>query len=154
ERYVAALETLCRAPSISAENQALPETAEVVRTVMAEFGVDAAVMPTTPGKAPAVVARLDGGARERPPRYHHCGGQPAEPLDHWQSPPFEPTRRDGRLFARGVADDKGDLLVRLAAVEALRSATGGRLPLPITFLVEGQEEIDGPAIGDFMHAQR
>jgi acetylornithine deacetylase/succinyl-diaminopimelate desuccinylase-like protein len=154
ERYVGALETLCRAPSISAENRQLPETAQVVRDVMAQFGVDAAVMPTTPGNAPAVVARLEGDAPRRLLVYNHYDVQPVDPLDLWESPPFEPTHRDGRLYARGVADDKGDLLVRLGAVEALRAATGGTLPMPVTFLVEGQEEIDGPAIGDFMHAQR
>ena len=154
ERSVAALETLCRAPSISAENRALPETAEVVREVMGEFGIDAAVMPTTPGNAPAVVARLAGRDPRRLLLYNHYDVQPVDPLDQWQTPPFEPTERDGRLIARGVADDKGDLLVRLAAVAALRAVDGPDLPLPITFLVEGQEEIDGPAIGDFMHAQR
>src|SRR5262249_32693739 len=130
------------------------ETAQVVRDVMAQFGVAADVMPTTPGNAPAVVARLEGEAPHTLLVYNHYDVQPVDPLDLWESPPFEPAHRQGRLYARGVADDKGDLLVRLGAVEALRAATGGTLPMPVTFIVEGQEEIDGPAIGDFMHAQR
>src|SRR4051812_28643786 len=134
-------------PSISAENRSLPATADVVPEVMARLGVDARVMPTS--DAPAVVARLNGVGRTRLLLYNHYDVQPVDPLDEWRSPPFEPTERDGRLIARGVADDKGDLLVRLAAVEALRAATGG-LPLPITFLTEGQEEIDGPAIVGFI----
>lgn len=152
-RSVDALRELCRWPSISAENRALPETADAVRDVMAGFGVPAEVHPTTPGNAPAVVARLDGRSDRRLLVYNHYDVQPVDPLDLWHSPPFEPAERGGRLIARGVADDKGDLLVRLAAVEAIR-AVEGALPLPITFLVEGQEEIDGPAIGDFMHANR
>lgn len=150
-RYIDALRELCRWPSVSAENRQLPETALAVREVMAGFGVEAQVMPTVEGAAPAVVAALPGVGARRLLVYNHYDVQPVDPLDEWLSPPFEPTERDGRLIARGVADDKGDLMVRLAAVEALRAVTGG-LPIPITFLVEGQEEIDGPAIGDFMHA--
>jgi acetylornithine deacetylase/succinyl-diaminopimelate desuccinylase-like protein len=146
--YVDALRELCRWPSISAEDRQLPETADAVRDVMARFGVDALVMPTA--GAPAVVAQLRGRARRRLLVYNHYDVQPVDPLNEWLTPPFEPTERQGRLIARGVADDKGDLLVRLAAVEALRAVDGPELPLPITFLVEGQEEIDGPAIGDFM----
>ena len=150
---VEALRELCRWPSISAENRLLPETAAAVQAAMAGFGVDADVRPTLPGAAPAVVSVLRGGTQRRLLLYNHYDVQPVDPLELWQSPPFEATERDGRLVARGVADDKGDLLVRLAAVEALRAVTGG-LPLGITFLVEGQEEIDGPAIGDFMAANR
>ncbi len=152
-RYVEALRELCRWPGISAENRQLPETAAAVREVMAGMGIAAAILPTVEGAAPAVVARLQGEGVRRLLLYNHYDVQPVDPLSEWHTPPFEPTERDGRLFARGVADDKGDLLVRLAAVEALRAVTGG-LPLPITFLVEGQEEIDGPAIGEFMYANR
>ena len=150
ERYVASLVELCASPSISAEDRALPETAALVARVMGDFGIEARVMPT-PG-APAVVAALPGRSSRRLLVYNHYDVQPVDPLDEWVDPPFEPTRRDGRLVARGVADDKGDLIVRLAAVEALR-AVDPELPLPITFLVEGQEEIDGPAIGEFIRDQ-
>jgi acetylornithine deacetylase/succinyl-diaminopimelate desuccinylase-like protein len=147
-RYVAALSDLCRMPSISAENRSLPETAAAVQEVMSRFGIAAEVMPTA--DAPAVLARLPGRGRTRLLVYNHYDVQPVDPLDQWHTPPFEPTERNGRLIARGVADDKGDLLVRIAAVDALRAVTG-ELPIPITFITEGQEEIDGPAIVGFMH---
>jgi acetylornithine deacetylase/succinyl-diaminopimelate desuccinylase-like protein len=152
-RSVDALRELCRWPSVSAENRSLPETGAAVRDVMRGFGIPAELRPTTAGNPPAVVARLEGRSSRRLLVYNHYDVQPVDPLDRWDSPPFEPMERDGRLYARGVADDKGDLLVRLAAVEAIL-AVEGDLPLPVTFLVEGQEEIDGPAIGDFMHANR
>ena len=69
--------------------------------------------------------------------------QPAEPLDLWESPPFELTERDGRVYARGVSDDKGQLISRLAAIRAVRAVTGG-LPERVKFLVEGEEEISSP----------
>jgi acetylornithine deacetylase/succinyl-diaminopimelate desuccinylase-like protein len=150
-RYVEALRDLCRWPSISAENRQLPDTAAAVREIFGRFGIAADVLPTTPEGAPTVLARLPGTSQRRLLLYNHYDVQPVDPLDQWTTPPFEPTERDGRLFARGVADDKGDFLVRLAAVDALR-AVGGDLPLPITFILDGQEEIDGPAIGDFMAA--
>ena len=136
-QYVDALRELCRWPSVSAEDRQLPETAHAVSDVMAGLGIDARVMPTTPAGAPAVVAPLAGAAERRLLLYNHYDVQPVDPLHEWVTPPFEPTERNGRLFARGASDDKGDLLVRLAAVEALRAVTG-TLPLPITFLVEGQ----------------
>src|SRR4051795_10056279 len=102
-RYIEALSDLCRMPSLSAENHALPETAEAVREVLARFGIEASVMPTS--DAPAVVAPCEGVGRTRLLVYNHYDVQPVDPLDQWLTPPFEPTERDGRLIARGVADD-------------------------------------------------
>jgi acetylornithine deacetylase/succinyl-diaminopimelate desuccinylase-like protein len=83
--------------------------------------------------------------------YNHYDVQPPDPLDEWESPPFEPTIRDGRLYARGVADDKGDLLCRLQAIEAYREAVGP-LPLRLRFLIEGEEEIGSPHLAPFAEA--
>ena len=121
---------------------------------LSNFGIDAQVMPTS--DAPAVVGHAPSRAGASATRllvYNHYDVQPVDPLHEWISPPFQPTERNGRLHARGVADDKGDLLVRIAAVDALLAVMGSS-PIPITFLVEGQEEIDGPAIGDFMRDNR
>ena len=70
-------------------------------------------------------------------RLNHYDVQPPEPLDLWHSPPFEPDRREGKLFARGVSDDKGQLVSRLAAIDAWLAETG-ELPCTIKFLVEGE----------------
>ena len=85
--------------------------------------------------------------------YNHYDVQPPEPLDQWHSPPFAAEIRDGHFYARGVADNKGNLVARLAAVEAWRAVRGG-LPLDVLFVVEGEEEIGSPHLGAFAARHR
>lgn len=85
--------------------------------------------------------------------YGHYDVQPAEPLEEWKSPPFEPTIRDGSVYARGAADDKGQLYIHIKAVEALH-AVRGDLPLNIKFLIEGEEEVGGESISAYLAANR
>jgi acetylornithine deacetylase/succinyl-diaminopimelate desuccinylase-like protein len=85
--------------------------------------------------------------------YNHYDVQPAEPLELWDSPAFEPTRRDGKLFARGVSDDKGHIVCRLAALDAIQ-AVDGSLPCRVKFLIEGEEEISSVSLPDFIRAHR
>ena len=75
--------------------------------------------------------------------------QPAEPLEPWLSPPFEPTLRDGNLYARGATDDKGQMLTHLKAAEAWLK-TAGRLPVNVRFLIEGEEEVGGASLEAYM----
>ena len=82
--------------------------------------------------------------------YNHYDVQPPEPLELWTSPPFQPEVREGALYARGSKDDKGELIARLAAVDAVRAAHGGELPCGVTFVVEGEEEISSPHIAQFV----
>ena len=72
--------------------------------------------------------------------YTHYDVQPPDPLELWDSPPFEPSRRDGRIYGRGVSDDKGNIVARLAAIRAFNEVRGG-LPCNLKFFVEGEEEI-------------
>ena len=81
--------------------------------------------------------------------YGHYDVQPADPLEEWVSPPFEPTERNGNLYARGAVDDKGQMYMHIKAIEALR-AVNGTLPVNIKFLVEGEEEIGGASIAKFV----
>ena len=147
QRYLDAIADLCRLPSVSAQNRALPETAAAIADLLHRWGLPAEIVETD--DAPAVFAEIRGRSATTLLAYNHYDVQPPDPLDEWLSPPFEPTIRDGRMHARGVADDKGDLVSRVAAVEALL-AVRGELPITIKFLFEGQEEIDGLAIQDYI----
>lgn len=84
--------------------------------------------------------------------YGHYDVQPPDPLEEWVSPPFQPTERDGNLYARGTADDKGQVFCVVSAVEALQR-TAGKLPLNIRFLIEGEEEVGSHGLTDFLKAQ-
>ena len=102
-----------------------------------------------PGAAPVVYGSL-GRATRTLLVYDHYDVQPPEPLELWHSPAFEPTERDGKLYARGVADNKGNLMLRLQAIESWL-ATEGALPITINFLVEGEEEIGSVHLEQFCH---
>lgn len=141
-RGLEVLERLCSQPSISAQGVGLEEMAELVRTVLTEYGASAEILPVE-GGPPLVFGEIQGRSPKTLLFYSHYDVQPVEPLEEWTSPPFEPTRRDGKLYARGVSDNKGDLPVRLEAIAALREIDG-ELPLTIKFLVEGEEESGSP----------
>src|SRR5690606_27810305 len=81
--------------------------------------------------------------------YGHFDVQPVDPLHLWDSPPFEPVIKDGRLYARGASDDKGNMFVPILAVEALLKSEG-KLPVNVKFFFEGQEEIGSPTIPNFI----
>jgi acetylornithine deacetylase/succinyl-diaminopimelate desuccinylase-like protein len=81
--------------------------------------------------------------------YGHYDVQPADPLELWITPPFEPSERDGNLYARGACDDKGQMYMHIKAMEALR-AVNGRLPVNVKFLIEGEEEVGGASITKFV----
>ena len=85
--------------------------------------------------------------------YGHYDVQPAEPLELWTSPAFEPTVRDGNLYGRGTADDKGQVHIHIKALEALKTATGG-LPINIKVIVEGEEEVGSVSLWEFMTQNR
>jgi acetylornithine deacetylase/succinyl-diaminopimelate desuccinylase-like protein len=85
--------------------------------------------------------------------YGHYDVQPADPLEKWDSPPFTPTLRDGRLYARGVSDDKGPMLIPIKVAEAF-FATTGALPVNVKFMFEGEEEIGSPSLEDFISQHR
>jgi acetylornithine deacetylase/succinyl-diaminopimelate desuccinylase-like protein len=142
ERALTLLKRLCRQPSISAEGLGLEEMAELTAALMREYGITAELLPTD-GGPPLVYGALPGRGSHTLLFYNHYDVQPVDPLEEWTSPPFEPTQRDGKLFARGVSDNKGDLAVRLEAITALRDVLG-ELPLAIKFIVDGEEESGSP----------
>jgi acetylornithine deacetylase/succinyl-diaminopimelate desuccinylase-like protein len=82
--------------------------------------------------------------------YGHYDVQPPDPLDEWRSPPFEPVERDGNLYARGAVDDKGQMYIHLKALESLFSTHGGKLPINVRVILEGEEEVGGEQIAKFV----
>jgi succinyl-diaminopimelate desuccinylase len=86
--------------------------------------------------------------------YGHYDVQPPEPLDLWKSPPFEPTRRDGNLYARGATDDKGQMFTHIKSAEAWLKGGGGKLPVNLKFLIEGEEEVGSANLDPFIAANR
>ncbi|NPV06938.1 MAG: dipeptidase [Anaerolineae bacterium] len=155
-RFLQDLSELLRIPSISALPEYAPDVqraAEWVAGHLRSIGIeDAQVMPT--GGHPIVFGSWLG-APGKPTAliYGHFDVQPVDPLDQWTSPPFEPTVRDGRLYARGASDNKGNFMAALVGVEALLQAEG-RLPINVKFLLEGQEEVGSPQLHGFIPAHR
>lgn len=82
--------------------------------------------------------------------YGHYDVQPPDPLDEWKSPPFEPAERDGNLYARGAVDDKGQMYIHIKALESLFKTNGGKLPINVRVILEGEEEVGGEQIAKFV----
>ena len=113
---------------------------------------DVQVLPT--GGHPVVYGQwLHAPGKPTVMIYGHFDTQPADPLDQWTSPPFEPEVRDDRVYARGASDDKGNMLTPILAVEALLKAEGA-LPVNVKFFLEGQEEIGSPQLPTLIANQR
>jgi acetylornithine deacetylase/succinyl-diaminopimelate desuccinylase-like protein len=147
------LSRLVAQPSVAAQNLGMEACAELVASLLKARGFDTKVLPT--GGAPVVVAERAGASERTLLIYNHYDVQPAEPLELWTSPPFEPARRDGKLFGRGVSDDKGHIVARLHALDALL-AIRGDLPCRVKFVIEGEEEVSSVHLPEFVkrHARR
>ncbi len=148
DQSIAELSDLSRQPSVSAHRWGLDETAELVARLLEKRGFFVKIFPT--GGAPIVFAERKGRSDRTLLFYNHYDVQPAEPLELWETPPFEPTLRDGKLFGRGVSDDKGHFTNRLFAIDALLAASGD-LPCGIKFLIEGEEEVSSEHLEAFVH---
>ena len=144
---IAELSRLAAQPSVAAQNWGLQECAELVAGMLAARGFNVEVMPT--GGSPVVFAERKGRTGKTLLFYNHYDVQPPEPLDLWLSPPFEPEVRDGKLFARGVSDDKAHITSRLFAIDALLNRDD-ELPCNIKFIIEGEEEISSIHLPEFV----
>ena len=150
--YVDELRELLSKPSISAQNVGIQETAEWIVRYMESMGMKAQIHPMGGGH-PVVYGELQGESDKSILFYNHYDVQPPEPLELWETEPFSPQIRDGKLFSRGVADNKGCLMARLQAVKAVLD-TQGKLPVTVKFLVEGEEEIGSPHLRTFVDGHR
>ena len=149
------LKEFLRFPSISTQPEHAPDLvacAEWLRKKLSSFGLDATVYPT-PG-SPVVFARTAHDPAKRTVLiYGHYDVQPPDPLEGWTTPPFEPRIENGRIYARGAADNKGQILAHILGVaETLREK--GSLPVNVLFLIEGEEEIGSPHLADFLREHR
>lgn len=159
ERTVDALIELARIPGVSAQGfdpAEVERSAEAVAALLRGAGLDGVEILRLPSTHPYVVAEWLG-AGETAPRvllYAHHDVQPPGRIDYWDTPPFEPTRRsDGRLYGRGVVDDKAGVLLHLAALRAWFEVEG-RLPANVKIVVEGEEEIGSGHLGEFLGRYR
>jgi acetylornithine deacetylase/succinyl-diaminopimelate desuccinylase-like protein len=147
---------LLRIPSVSARSEHDPDTARAAAWIaesLDNIGMTATVHPTK--GHPVVVGQW---RRARPGAqtvliYGHYDVQPAEPLELWDSPPFEPTIRDGKIYARGSVDDKGQLYLHVKALEAHLSARGA-LPVNVIVLAEGEEEVGSEHLAAFIESNK
>jgi acetylornithine deacetylase/succinyl-diaminopimelate desuccinylase-like protein len=151
ERSLDELAQLCAQPSIAAQNEGMEECAELVSKMIAERGFHSEILPSDGHSV--VFAERKGRTDHTLLFYNHYDVQPPEPLELWDSPPFEPTIRDGKMYARGVSDDKGHILCRLAAVDALLEVDG-ELPCNIKFIIEGEEEIGSVNLPAFIRKNK
>ena len=173
DKFVVELKTLLRIPSVSTDpahvtdvRRAAEFCAEELRRIglravrLIETSTAEQINVGAAGEARVVQARLGHPLvyaewLEAPGAptvlcYGHYDVQPAEPLEEWLSPPFEPTERDGNLYARGAVDDKGQMWMHVKALESLFQANGGRLPVNVRVILEGEEEVGGEGIARFV----
>jgi len=156
DRYLAELKALLAIPSISA----LPEHAGDVRRCadwtadeMRRIGLQNVRLVETPGNPVVYGDWLGAPGAPTILFYGHYDVQPVDPIELWQTPPFEATIRDGEIYARGAADDKGQVFMHFKAVEA-HLKQSGRLPLNIKFIIEGEEEVGSANLDDFVRSHK
>ena len=146
------LKTLVRQPSISAQDKGVKECAQLLADILRTLGIAAEIIDTP--TQPVVYAEL-----LKDPKaftllcYGHYDVQPPEPFELWQSPPFEPTIRDGRLYGRGTGDNKGQLITHVLAAKAWMEAAGGP-PINLKFIFEGEEESGSRNLRNFVREHR
>ena len=134
---------------IGMENVRLIETSTEERVIADAIG-NALLVPARLGHPLVYADWLHAEGADTVLCYGHYDVQPAEPLDEWKSPPFEPTERDGNIYARGAVDDKGQMWMHVKALEALFTAGDGKLPVNVRVIIEGEEEVGGEGIARFV----
>ncbi|MHB1699737.1 MAG: dipeptidase [Acidobacteriaceae bacterium] len=152
-RFVEELKTLLRIPSISTDpdhKQDVRRAALFVADELARIGMQHVRLIETGGHPLVYADWLHAAGQPTALCYGHYDVQPPEPLEEWISPPFEPEERGGNLYARGAVDDKGQMWMHVKALESLMATGGGKLPLNVRVIVEGEEEVGGEGIARFV----
>ncbi len=156
ERYLDELKTLLAIPSISAlpaHREDVARCAEWCAAEMRRIGLQNVELKPTPGNPVVYGDWLGAPGAPTILFYGHYDVQPVDPLNLWESPPFEATIRDGELYARGAADDKGQVFMHLKAIEA-HMKQNGRLPVNMKVILEGEEEVGSQNLDNFIQSQQ
>src|SRR6059058_1433918 len=154
-RFLEEMLELLRIPSVSAKSEHkndMRRCAEAVRQRLLEAGADRAEVLDTAGHPVIFGEKIVDASKPTVLVYGHYDVQPAEPLELWTNPPFEPALRDGKIYARGSADDKGQFYMHVKALETLVKT--GTLENNIKFLIEGEEEVGSPSLGAFVASNK
>src|SRR6266850_2600485 len=156
EQHLAELCEFLRIPSVSAKSEHKPDIERAARWVSEKLGAagfkKVEIVPTS--MHPLVYAEsLEAPGKPTILFYGHYDVQPAEPLDLWTSPAFEPTVREGKLFGRGTADDKGQVHIHLKALESLQKVNG-KFPINVKVLIEGEEEVGSVSLWDYVQKNK
>jgi len=146
--YISALQRMLQQPSIAAQGVGMTEMASMVEESLGRLGFEPRQVDTR-GGFPVVYGEKRGASDKTLSFYNHYDVQPADPLDEWTSDPWSGEIRDGKIFARGVADNKGNIAARFAAIHAWQEVRG-ELPLNVKFIIEGEEEIGSPHLQNFV----
>jgi len=156
ERFLEELKTFLRIPSVSTLPEHKPDiqrAAEFVAAELRRIGMTHVEITPTNGHPLVYAEWLGAPGKPTVLCYGHYDVQPAEPLEAWQSPPFEPDVRNGNIYARGASDDKGQFYTHVKAAEGFLKETG-KLPVNLKFLIEGEEEVGGQGIEAYVPAHR
>jgi acetylornithine deacetylase/succinyl-diaminopimelate desuccinylase-like protein len=152
QAFIERLMAYVRHPSISAHDIGIREVSEILVAMLTQLGLETQAIPTE--GHPMVLGRWEKASGAATVLlYGHYDVQPPDPLDEWISPPFEPTIRDGRIYGRGVGDNKGQHFAQILAIES-HLAVHGKLPCNVLVLLEGEEEIGSPHIAGFVRAHK
>lgn len=155
DRFLEEMMELLRIPSVSARSEHKEDMlrcAEAVKKSLLEAGCDNAAVMSTNGHPVVYGEKIISATAPTVLVYGHYDVQPAEPLELWHTPPFEPVIKDGKVFARGSADDKGQFYMHVKALEILNKTN--TLTTNIKFLIEGEEEVGSPNLGSFVAANK
>ncbi len=153
QSFIQDLVRLVRQPSVSARKEGMQECAEIVDEMMREIGISTRIIPEEEGN-PVVYGEIKSKSSQKTLLfYDHYDVQPPEPLEEWICDPFEGKIQDGRIYGRGAADNKGNIVSRLKAVQAFVETTGN-VPINIKFVIEGEEEIGSPHLAPVIQANK
>ncbi|HWZ44099.1 MAG TPA: dipeptidase [Candidatus Saccharimonadales bacterium] len=157
QRFLGELKALLRIPSVSTapeHKSDVQKAAEFVAGDLRSIGMENVEVIPTDGHPLIYADWLHAPGKPTVLCYAHYDVQPAEPLNEWISPPFEPTERKNNIYARGAVDDKGQLWMEIKAIEALMKGHGGRLPINVKFIIEGEEEVGGKSIAAYIRKEK